>query len=130
MEENNEKLDMLQVIFDLQRKFDGEIVEKRNLGGIAPDIWIQKEVLAMISELAELLDEVNFKWWKNPKELNYDNIKGELIDILHFFASMCLKIGMDAPEVYERYIEKNKENFLRQYGKSQKTGYELDKLKG
>jgi dimeric dUTPase (all-alpha-NTP-PPase superfamily) len=119
---------MLQVIFDLQRKFDTEIVEKRNLKGISPDEWIQKEVLAMLSELAELLAEVNFKWWKNPKEINYENIKGELIDILHFFASMCIKIGMDAPEVYERYIEKNKENFLRQYGKSSKTGYELDKL--
>ncbi|MDD3947314.1 MAG: dUTPase [Clostridia bacterium] len=123
-----EKLDMLQVVFDLQKKFDTEIVQKRNLEGIAPDVWIQKEVLAMLSELAELLDEVNFKWWKNPKEINYDNIKGELIDILHFFASMCLKIGMDAPEVYERYIQKNKENFLRQYGQSAKTGYELDKL--
>lgn len=123
-----QKLDMLQVIFDLQRKFDTEIVEKRNLKGISPDEWIQKEVLAMLSELAELLAEVNFKWWKNPKEINYENIKGELIDILHFFASMCIKIGMDAPEVYERYIEKNKENFLRQYGKSSKTGYELDKL--
>ncbi|HOB64051.1 MAG: dUTPase [Clostridiales bacterium] len=123
-----QKPDMLQVIFDLQRKFDTEIVEKRNLKGISPDEWIQKEVLAMLSELAELLAEVNFKWWKNPKEINYENIKGELIDILHFFASMCIKIGMDAPEVYERYIEKNKENFLRQYGKSSKTGYELDKL--
>lgn len=123
-----QKPDMLQVIFDLQRKFDTEIVEKRNLKGISPDEWIQKEVLAMLSELAELLAEVNFKWWKNPKEINYENIKGELIDILHFFASMCIKIGMDAPEVYERYIKKNKENFLRQYGKSSKTGYELDKL--
>lgn len=122
-----EKPDMLQVIFNLQHKFDSEIVEKRKLDGIPVDVWIQKEVLAMLSELSELLDEVNFKWWKNPKELNFDNIKGELIDILHFFASMCLKVGMDAPEVYERYIQKNRENFLRQYGKSEKAGYELDK---
>jgi len=130
MEEIKETNDMLQVIFDLQKKFDTEIVEKRNLSGISPDAWIQKEVLAMLSELAELLDEVNFKWWKNPKEVNYNNVKGELIDILHFFASMCLKVGMDAHEVYERYIDKNKENFLRQYGKSEKKGYELDKLEG
>lgn len=125
-----EKRDMLQVVFDLQKKFDTEIVEKRNLKDISPDQWIQKEVLAMLSELAELLDEVNFKWWKNPKEVNYENVKAELIDILHFFASMCIKVGMDAPEVYERYIEKNKENFLRQYGQSAKKGYELDKLEG
>lgn len=124
-----DNLDMLQVIFDLQKKFDDEIVQKRSLTGITPEVWIQKEILAMLSELAELLDEVNFKWWKNPKEINYENIKGELIDILHFFASMCIKVGMTAPEVYERYIQKNQENFLRQYGKSAKTGYELDQLK-
>lgn len=35
---------------------------------------------------------------------------------------------MDAKELYERYMRKNKENFDRQYGKSQKHGYELDKM--
>lgn len=122
------KNDKLDVIFALQRKFDSEIVEKRGLEGISPEKWIQKEVLAMLSELAELLDEVNFKWWKNPKEVNYDNVKEELVDILHFFASMCIKVGMDAGEVYERYIEKNKENFARQYGESAKSGYSLDEF--
>lgn len=120
--ENKDKLD---VIFELQKSFDSEIVEKRRLTGISTDNWIQKEVLAMLSELAELLDEVNFKWWKNKKEINYDNVKGELIDILHFFCSMCIKTGMSAEEVYERYVAKNKENFDRQYGRSEKTGYEL-----
>lgn len=117
--------DKLDIIFELQKAFDTEIATKRNLTGIPADIWIQKETLAMISELSELIDEVNFKWWKNPKEINYDNVKNELIDILHFFASMCLKVNMDSQEVYERYINKNRENFLRQYGKSEKKGYEL-----
>ncbi len=121
--------DKLDVIFALQDSFDKEIVEKRGLHDISPEQWIQKEVLAMLSELSELLDEVNFKWWKNPKEINKDNIKGELIDVLHFFASMCLKMGMTSQEVYDLYIAKNKENFDRQYGLSKKEGYELDKLK-
>lgn len=120
--------DKLDVIFELQNSFDTEIVEKRGLQDITPDQWIQKETLAMLSELAELLDEVNFKWWKNPKEINLDNVKGELIDVLHFFASMCLKVGMNADEVYQRYIEKNKENFKRQYGQSEKKGYELSEF--
>jgi dimeric dUTPase (all-alpha-NTP-PPase superfamily) len=117
--------DKLESIFALQQSFDREVVEKRGLKGITADVWLQRETLALLSELAELLDETNFKWWKNPKELNYENIKGELIDILHFFVSMCLKTGMDADEVYARYIEKNKENFLRQYGQSEKKGYAL-----
>ena len=31
--------------------------------------WMQKYTLAMLSEMAELLDEVNFKWWKNENRL-------------------------------------------------------------
>jgi len=124
--ENN--MDRLQELFDMQRKFDLEVVEKRNLHNITPDEWMQKETLAMISELSELLDEVNFKWWKNPKTVDYQRVKEELIDIFHFFMSMCLKIGMDADEVYQRYIEKNKENFKRQQGLSQKRGYAVSEL--
>lgn len=118
-------MDRLQTLFDLQKKFDDDVVQKRGLESITPDVWIQKETLAMISELSELIDEVNFKWWKNPKQINYDNVKEELIDIFHFFMSMCLKIGMNADEVYEKYINKNKENFKRQYGQSKKIGYSL-----
>ncbi|MDR3185421.1 MAG: dUTPase [Christensenellaceae bacterium] len=120
--------DKFDVIFELQKRFDNEIVEKRGLEGITPDEWIQKEVLAMLSELSELLDEVNFKWWKNKKEINYDNVKEELIDILHFFVSSCIKVGMTSKETYLRYIEKNKENFKRQYGESKKLGYELSEM--
>lgn len=121
--------DKLDMIFAMQNSLDTDIVEKRNLHNITPDVWIQKETLAMLSELAELIAEVNFKWWKNPKEINYDNVKGELIDILHFFCGMCLKVGMNADEVFARYVEKNKENFDRQYGRSKKQGYELSKMK-
>lgn len=118
-------MDRLQKLFDLQKQFDDEVVQKRGLQNITADEWIQKETLAMISELSELIDEVNFKWWKNPKEIDYNNVKEELIDILHFFMSMCLKVGMNADEVFERYINKNKENFKRQHGQSEKLGYSL-----
>jgi len=114
----------LEKIFQLQKTFDDELIKRRNLEGIDTSTWIQKEILAMISELAELLDEVNFKWWKNPKELDYDAIKEELVDILHFYVSMCLKVGMSPDEVYKIYVEKNKENHMRQQGLSNKQGYE------
>lgn len=124
-------MDKLDVIFGLQKKLDTEIVETRGLTGITKDEWVQKEILAMLSELAELLAEVNFKWWKNPKEINYDNVKDEIVDIVHFIASTSLKVGMDADEMYERYINKNEENFKRQHGVSLKEGYSIEEfLKG
>ena len=118
-------MDKLEQIFAYQKKFDDEIIEKRELSGITMEEWIQKETLAMISELAELLDEVNFKWWKNKKEVDVGLVRGELVDILHFFVSMCHKTGMDAELLYQLYMDKNKENFDRQKGLSEKKGYEL-----
>ncbi len=121
---NTETMDRLKVIFELQKSLDTDIAERRKLE-FTPEQWIQKDVLAMISELSELLDEVNFKWWKNPKPIDDEALQGELVDILHFFISMCIRAGMDADKLYEGYIAKNKENFDRQYGRSQKTGYEV-----
>jgi hypothetical protein len=89
-----EGLDKLDTIFYMQNLFDSDLVKNRGLENITPEEWIQKETLAIISELAELLAEVNFKWWKNPKEVNVPAVKEELVDILHFFTAMCLKMGM------------------------------------
>lgn len=118
-------LDKLDRIFYLQNLFDTDLVKNRGLEAVTKDEWVQKEILALMSELAELLDEVNFKWWKNKKEVNYDNVKEEIVDILHFFVGLCLKIGMGADELTRIYIKKNEENFNRQYGKSLKPGYVL-----
>ena len=121
----NLHMDKLDTIFDYQNKLDTDIIEKRSLGSIGMEEWIQRETLAMMSELAELIDEVNFKWWKNKKPVDIELVRGELVDILHFFVSMCLKTGMDAEMLFEKYLEKNQENFDRQYGRSEKKGYEL-----
>ncbi len=117
-------MDKLDVIFQMQQSLDEDIATRRNLE-FSKEVWLQKEVLAMISELSELLDEVNFKWWKNPKPVDDAALKGELVDVLHFFVSMCLKSGMSAQELFALYKAKNQENFDRQYGRSQKHGYEI-----
>ena len=117
-------MDKLEKIFEMQKLLDDDIAARRNLD-FTTEEWMQKEVLAMLSELSEVLDEVNFTWWKNKKPLDTDALRGELVDILHFFVSMCIRSGMDADELFARYIEKNKENFDRQYGRSEKKGYEV-----
>ena len=118
-------MDKLDRIFEMQKKLDDDIVNNRHLQNIKPEEWIQKQTLAIISELAELLDEVNFKWWKNPKEINNAAIAEEIVDILHFFVGMCLKMGLSSQDIYDIYMKKNEENFKRQYGTSDKKGYEI-----
>lgn len=118
-------MDKLERIFEMQNLLDTDIREKRRLE-FSQEEWMQKEVLAMLSELSEVLDEVNFKWWKNKKPVDTEALQGELVDILHFFVSMCLHAGLSAETLYEKYMMKNKENFDRQYGRSDKKGYEIE----
>ncbi len=120
-------VDKLEVVFAMQKSLNDEIVRLRALEGISDEEWIRKNVLAMVSELGELLDEVNFKWWKNEKPADAEAVRGELVDIFHFFVSMCLRAGMDADALFEGYIAKNRENFDRQYGRSSKPGYAVGK---
>lgn len=116
--------DKLDSIFLMQKKLNDDIIKKRNLPEYPREQWIQKHTLAMMSELAELIDEVNYKWWKNAHEVDENAVKEELVDILHFFVSMCLVFDMTADELFGIYINKNKENFDRQAGRSDKKGYE------
>ena len=118
-------MDKLEEIFALQLRFQEKIKQERALADIPMEQWLQKQTLAMVSELAELLEEVNFKWWKNPHELNLPNIREELSDIMHFFVSMCLEAGMTADDLYQMYVGKNLENVRRQDGLSVKPGYEV-----
>ena len=117
-------MDRLDEIFRMQKALNDDIIARRHLEGISDTEWIQKQMLAMLSEMAELLNEVNFKWWKNKRPVNTEALQDELVDVLHFFVSMCLRAGMSAEDLYRKYCEKNKENFNRQYGKSTKTGYD------
>jgi hypothetical protein len=55
--------------------------------------------------------------------LNRANIREELSDILHFFVSMCIEAGMTADDLFNQYVGKNRENFRRQEGLSDKPGY-------
>ena len=116
--------DRLEMIFRLQKALDEDIIERRKLD-FPYEVWMQKDILACMDELTELLNELNWKWWKNEKPLDPGAIRGELVDVLHFFVSMCIKSGMSAEDLFSGYIAKNRENFDRQYGRSQKVGYEV-----
>ncbi len=116
--------DRLARIFALQKKFDDELAAKR---GLDYDLstWMQKETLAIISELGEMLDEVQFKWWKDPEPIDTVKLREELVDVLHFFVSMCIKAGVGPEDLYQAYVNKNQENFRRQRGQS-RAGYSWD----
>lgn len=120
-------MDKLDKIFYMQKSFQEELIKKRHLEHITMEEWLQKQTLAIVAELAEVLDESNYRWWKAKKPLNEAQIKEEIIDVLHFVLSMCVAAGMDSDEIFSVYMAKNKENFDRQNGLSNKHGYTEDK---
>ena len=118
-------MDKLEKIFELQKQLD-ERIERDHDIHFTRDEWIQKDMLAIISELSEALMETNFKWWKVPREVDDDKLQEELIDVLHFFISLCIRCGLTADSMFEIYTDKNKENIKRQDGTSDKKGYKAE----
>lgn len=114
----------LERIFRLQRELNDYIAEKKGIDFYSdPDKWINNWINAIIAESCELRDETNWKWWKNPKELDMDAIKEEVIDIWHFLVSLSQVVGLTPQELLEVYEKKNQINRDRQDGKTDKEGY-------
>ncbi len=123
-----EKKDKLDILFEMQSGLDAYIREKRGLE-YSKGEWVQKKAMALMVELAEVVEEAKYKWWKNPTEIDEDKLHEEIVDVLHFFLGMAIDSGMTAQRLFDIYIAKNKENYDRQNGLSQKSGYALDDAK-
>ncbi|CDN42051.1 MULTISPECIES: dUTPase [Paenibacillus] len=116
--------DKLTHIFEMQKTLDDRIISERGVDGTLED-WVMGITIAMDSEIDEIRREVNWKWWKNPKPIDVDALKSEVIDLWHFLVSLSEKVGLSAEEVYAAYCTKNAENHARQEGRSDKSGYEV-----
>ncbi|MBT6119841.1 dUTPase [bacterium] len=120
----------LQDIFDKQIELNEKINPSLYTDIKDPDIrrkWFLNFELALRQESAEAVDSLNWKWWKKDEE-DWDNVKIELVDMLHFWVSMCSVSGLDAKEVFELYFKKNKLNHKRQDEGYKEGTY--DKYKG
>jgi dUTP pyrophosphatase len=116
-------MDKLERIFELQRELNRFTFEKNFLVGF-DDIpkerrlqneWARNYALAMTQELAELVDSTNWKWWRTKVDLfDEQNLKVELVDILHFWVSACQVMGLSAEDVFRMYTQKNAINAQRQ----------------
>lgn len=76
--------------------------------------WILNYCLAIRQEVAELTDSVPWKWWAKYQKYDEQNVRVEIVDILHFFISLAQVAGMSADDVFQAYCKKNEINFKRQ----------------
>ena len=78
-----------------------------------PNEWLVNYSKAIKEELLELDDELLWKWWSKD-EIDMQNIRVELIDILHFLVSAMMCAGLSAEKVFDIYRQKHAINIKRQ----------------
>ena len=106
----------LQDVFDKQIELNKRINENLYEDIKDPEVKRQKFLdfeLALRQESAEAVDSLNWKWWKKDND-DWDNVKIELVDMLHFWVSMCSVVGLSAEDVISLYFKKNELNHKRQ----------------
>ncbi len=77
----------------------------------------------MDEEVKELNAELLWKWWSKD-EIDIQNIRVELIDVLHFLVSAMISAGLTPEKVFDVYQQKHAVNIARQdsgYSKATKT---------
>lgn len=142
----DEPLDMLRSLFAMQESLNDYVFRKneiRDKDGVAltmraiveqvdngllsandlPNQWLSRYSKAMSEELLELDRELLWKWWSKDT-LDLQNIRVELIDILHFLISALISSGLSAEKVFDIYKQKHAINQARQdagYNRASKT---------
>lgn len=79
-----------------------------------PEQLTKTYALALVSEIGEMLDQVNWKSWKQTKKLvDQEELRYELIDLFTFVISLMIAWGMTEKECWAYFSAKNKENLSR-----------------
>ena len=109
-------------VLDMKSIFDAAI-EGRLMVNDLPNKWLVNYAKAMEEEQKELNDELLWKWWSKD-EIDIQNIRVELIDILHFLVSAMISAGLTPERVFDVYKQKHAVNLNRQdsgYSKNTKS---------
>ena len=140
-------MDRLDKLFEMQASLNDNIFKKKDIRDscgydlktkgfagdnssgvrIGPNSMVNKWLInfldALDDESRELREELLWKWWSKDT-LNIQNIRVEIIDILHFWISLAMTSGMTADKVFDIYVQKNEVNLKRQedgYSKENKN---------
>lgn len=91
-----------------------EALEAQQLGpNDLPNLWLRNYLRALQEEARELERDLLWKWWSKDV-IAVQNIRVELVDLLHFLVSLAQCAGLSAEDFYRLYLKKNQVNFQRQ----------------
>lgn len=103
---------LLQAQFELQINAYG--LDPSKLEGEALADFIRWNAYALEDELHEATAETGWKPWATSRHINKEAFTRELVDLLHFFANLCLAAGIDGNALSTLYTEKRNRNLERQ----------------
>lgn len=107
--------DRLVEIFRLQKELNQRIgVDTDSMTDEERQAWILNYCRAITQEVAELTDSVPWKWWAKYQKFDKQNVRVEIVDLLHFLVSLAQVAEMSADDVYEAYTRKHAVNISRQ----------------
>ena len=141
--------DKLEQIFSLQSGLNDEIFAKQGMRGpngqvltmaaIAealkreelgpnglPNLWLRNYLAALKAEAVEIDESLLWKWWSKDR-IDLQNIRVEIVDLMHFLTSLALVAGLSAEDFHRLYTRKHEVNRQRQdQGYSKATKDEKD----
>jgi dimeric dUTPase (all-alpha-NTP-PPase superfamily) len=142
-------MDKLADIFQLQGELNDQIFKKQDIrdregkvltmaaiqaalerGELGPNglpnTWLRNYLKALSAEAEEVSEELLWKWWSKD-QIDMQNIRVEIVDIMHFLTSLALISGLTAEEFHRLYTAKHRVNQNRQdQGYSKATKDESD----
>lgn len=90
--------------------------------------YVMMNATALLTEVSEFLQEVQWKPWANePGKMNRDEAVEELVDVGHFLANLLVALGVSDVEWEVRYREKQVKNAERQKTPGGYTGEKCHK---
>jgi dimeric dUTPase (all-alpha-NTP-PPase superfamily) len=78
-----------------------------------PNLWLRNYLRALQGEATELEQDLLWKWWSKDK-IDLQNIRVEIVDLMHFLTSLALSAGLTADEFHRLYTAKHRVNEQRQ----------------
>lgn len=109
--------DALEHMFELQAELNKRVGADMDLIPLDENEqakWSLQYSRAMQQELSEFIDCFPWKWWSKDAEIDSQNAKVEIVDMIHFLISMAQVMGMSGADLYQCYLEKMKVNHNRQ----------------
>ena len=110
-------MDNLSLLLFKQYAFGEKFTKFGKLDVIHKQLACLEFIDHVIEELIEMRRELPIrKHWSQKRTANPDwnKVKEELIDALHFFLTLFLILEMNSHDIVELYTNKNKKNIKRQ----------------